>query len=214
LPTGSDETDTILDDLHSKVKECRRCDLYKNGTVFSSGPSNANLLIIGEGPAKNEVNTGVLFSGPAGEKLNQILADPSVNLDRKKIYICNALKCKLPGSSISAKSREPRLIELANCSSYIQGQILAVNPKLIVCLGASAVKGLLGPEQGTKSMYAIHGQEFTAYIHNSQYPVLVSFHPASLLDRGDMQPDKLMERKMLVWEDWKKIVARLKELGG
>jgi DNA polymerase len=211
LPPGKDED--ILDDTKKVVAECTKCPaLYNNGKVFEAGSRTADLMIIGEAPAKKEIANGTLFCGPAGEKLDNILAAPKINLKKEDLYICNALKCKLPGNHIKAKLREPHISEIVACNIPLQAQILAVNPKLIVACGNNAVRALFGPKLGGEPMNNIHGRLVPYKLFNREYEVIITFHPASILDRKDISPEKLAERKEKVYDDWLTIVARLEEL--
>lgn len=209
LPPGPDDKESILNDLKTKVESCRQCGLWCNKCVFESGNRDANLIIVGEAPAKTEVATQTLFSGPAGEKLNLILDSEGVKIPRKTVYLCNALKCRLPFSTEKSKLRDPALSEIAACGSYLQGQILAVDPKIIVAVGSSAVKALFGPELGMKKMDAIHGTKHRYTVHNKCYDVFITYHPAAVLDRGDLSYDILEERKNRIWNDWKAIRAQI-----
>jgi len=213
MPEGSNKTEDILDDLKEEMIACHRCtELYKNGKVFESGPRTAKLFLYGEAPAKTEINTNILFSGPAGDMLNRILKAPKVEIERRNVYLANALKCKLPGRGNKSKIREAHITELVNCSRFAHGQILAVDPIMIVVMGAPAVKSLFGPRLGTKPMTEIHGKVIDFKVFNRTYPAVLTYHPASILNRGDMDQHKLTNRRRIIWKDWQKISKMYREL--
>jgi uracil-DNA glycosylase family 4 len=122
--------ETILDGIAEQVRACQLCRLSQSRTqsVPGEGPAEAAIMFIGEGPGFHEDRQGRPFVGAAGKFLEELLT--SIGLDRTKVYITNLVKCRPPGN------RDPREDELEVCtSSYLERQIEAINPKVIVTLG-------------------------------------------------------------------------------
>ena len=126
--------DKVEDDTLLKIREdlgdCTRCKLHKgrNKIVFGDGNPKAQLVFVGEGPGADEDAQGLPFVGRAGKLLTQMIE--AMGLQRKDVYICNVVKCRPP------ENRAPEPDEVATCSPYLLRQIDAIEPKVIVCLGA------------------------------------------------------------------------------
>jgi uracil-DNA glycosylase family 4 len=122
--------ETILGEIAEQVRACQLCRLSQSRTqaVPGEGPDRAEIMFIGEGPGFHEDRQGRPFVGAAGKFLEDLLA--SIGLDRQQVYITNLVKCRPPGN------RDPREDELEACTSaYLDRQIDAINPKVIVTLG-------------------------------------------------------------------------------
>jgi len=171
------------------VSSCERCELHQSRqqTVFGQGNIEADWMIIGEAPSREEEQQGESFVGRPGELLDQILA--SIGLKRKEVYISNIVKCRTP------KNREPKLNEAAQCRSYLEQQIAMVNPKVILCLGRIAAQYLLVTQD---PLSRIRGKVHTM-IHPSQVEknisIVATYHPAYLL--------RSPSQKRKVWDDLK-----------
>lgn len=178
-----------LDVLTETVSSCTRCAelvVSRTRTVFGEGKLDPELCFIGEAPGADEDTTGRPFVGAAGQLLNRIIT--ACGMKREDIYICNILKCRPPGN------RTPLPHEAANCREYLDKQLELVRPKFICALGACAAQNLLGT---TLSIGKLRGQ-----FHNYRgIPVLCTYHPAYLLRSPDKKKD--------VWEDLKKLLARM-----
>jgi uracil-DNA glycosylase family 4 len=122
-----------LEDLHQRILSCTDCTLHKNRTraVPGEGSAHAPIMFVGEGPGFQEDRQGRPFVGPAGQFLNELLA--SVNLRREDVFITNMVKCRPPNN------RDPFPGEIAACNKYLEQQIQAINPQLIVPLGRYAL---------------------------------------------------------------------------
>ena len=157
-----------MKNLEKIVKNCSKCPLKDGRTnvVFGSGNVNADVMIIGEAPGKNEDEQGLPFVGKAGQYLDELLA--LANLKRDDVYIANVLKCRPPSN------RNPRAEEIQACAPYLREQTAKVNPKVIVTLGNFATRFILKNEEGITSLHgkAVQAGKFTVY------PV---FHPASTM---------------------------------
>jgi uracil-DNA glycosylase family 4 len=122
--------ETTLNEIASEVRDCQLCRLSQSRTraVPGEGPAQSDIMFIGEGPGFHEDRQGRPFVGAAGKFLEELLA--SIGLNREQVYITNLVKCRPPGN------RDPREDELEVCTtSYLDRQIEAINPKVIVTLG-------------------------------------------------------------------------------
>jgi uracil-DNA glycosylase family 4 len=121
--------DEILAQIAQEVNQCTKCDLHysrKNG-VPGEGPAQAEIMFIGEGPGFYENEQGRPFVGPAGRFLDELLEN--IGMRREDVFIGNVVKCRPPSN------RDPQADELSACSSYLDRQIQAINPRVIVTLG-------------------------------------------------------------------------------
>lgn len=203
IKTNSDIVEQIkhcssLADAAKLANSCTACGLSKSRTnvVFSRGNPKAKLMIIGEGPGRNEDETGLPFVGRAGQLLDKILE--SVDIDREKdVYICNTVKCRPP------ENRVPTEIEMNACRPFLDFQIELVKPKLILLAGSTAVGQVLK----TKSPISkIRGQWFD---WPNGVKVMPIFHPSYLL-RNDTK--KVGSPKWLMWQDIKEVRKALDAL--
>jgi uracil-DNA glycosylase family 4 len=129
------EADKILLDLTSRAEKCRR--LYEGtNLVFGVGPSSAKVILVGEAPGYQEDKEGIPFVGAAGKNLNALLDE--AGLRRDEVYITNVVKVRPPGN------RDPTDEEIEACRPFLEGQISAIKPKLVVALGRIAARELFG----------------------------------------------------------------------
>jgi len=168
----------ILDDIGP---DCRRCKLAKLGRkqiVFGTGDPHAELMFIGEGPGADEDEQGLPFVGRAGQLLNNMIA--AMGLKREQVYIANIVKCRPPGN------RTPERDECDTCSPFLMRQIQVIRPRIIVALGATAAKNLLGVNDSMASLRG-HLQDFspprtiTDTGELFECKLAVTYHPAFLL---------------------------------
>jgi uracil-DNA glycosylase len=168
----------IFDDIGPN---CQRCKLAKQGRkqiVFGTGDPNAELMFIGEGPGADEDEQGLPFVGRAGQLLNNMIS--AMGLKREQVYIANIVKCRPPGN------RTPERDECDTCSPFLMRQIRVVRPKVIVALGATAAKNLLGMSD---SMASLRGRFYDfsppGALGDGDEPfeckLAVTYHPAFLL---------------------------------
>lgn len=181
---------TCLDDVKEDAMKCTKCVLANGRThvVFGEGDPNAKLMFIGEGPGEQEDLKGRPFVGRAGQLLDKMIA--AMGYKREEVFIANIVKCRPP------QNRAPLPDEAVSCLPYLRAQISFVKPKIIVLLGAVAVKFLLQTNAGISQ---VRGKFLDYY----GYTVMPTFHPAFLL----RSPGKKKE----AWEDLKKVMAYLKE---
>jgi uracil-DNA glycosylase family 4 len=185
-----------LDALRASIESCTRCRLAAGRTqiVFGDGNPEADLLFIGEGPGEQEDLQGVPFVGRAGELLTTMI-ERGLGIPRACVYICNIVKCRPP------QNRTPLADEVNACRGFLDAQIDAVQPKVIVALGKPATSLLLGRDV---SITRVRGtwQDYRGT------PVMPTFHPAFVLRQYTP------ENRRLVWEDLKAALARARERGG
>jgi DNA polymerase len=146
-PPKLDQSDPLaLSELAQAIQDCRRCDLWKNATqgVPGEGAPHARIMLIGEQPGDQEDLAGRPFVGPAGKLLDKALAEAGVN--RKEVYVTNAVKhfSWFPRGK-RRMHKTPSQQEVAACLDWLRQELRLVRPSIIVCLGATAAKALLGP---------------------------------------------------------------------
>lgn len=169
-----------LDQLRERAKRCRDCPLWANATqtVFGEGDPHARVLLVGEQPGDAEDRQGHPFVGPAGKLLDRALEAAGVH--RGHVYITNAVKhfkWQLRGKRRLHKTPAQR--EIDACHQWLDGEIAAVKPRVIVCLGATAAKAVIGPGFKVSTMRG----EFVA---SPLAPhVFATFHPSALLRLRD-----------------------------
>lgn len=179
-----------LADVRAELGDCRRCGLCegRRTIVFGDGNPDADILFIGEGPGEQEDRTGLPFVGRAGELLTQMI-EKGMGIARRDVYICNIVKCRPPGN------RNPLPPEVSACRPFLDGQIEAVAPKVIVTLGKPAASLLLDREisitrlRGTWQSYR-------------GIPLMPTLHPAFVLRQYTP------ENRRAVWEDLKSALER------
>ena len=173
-----------LSEIRSNLGECTRCKLHTGRTnlVFGVGDPEADLMFVGEAPGRDEDLQGEPFMGRAGQLLTKIIA--SIGLSRSDVYFANVIKCRPPNN------RNPESDEVGTCEPFLFQQVDAVRPRVVIALGAFAIRTLLRTSQ---PISALRGQVFD-YRGAKLVP---TFHPAFLLRSPD--------RKRDVWEDMKKV---------
>lgn len=179
------------EDLENNIKDCKKCKLCnnRNNIVLGEGNKNAKVMFIGEGPGADEDIQGQPFVGKAGQLMNK--AFEALDIDRKEIYITNIVKCRPP------QNRVPDQEEANACMDYLRNQVILIKPKIIVLLGSTALKNILGQD------YSIT-KERGKWIQNKEIWYMPTFHPAALL-RDD-------SKKIDFWRDLKLVNEKLKEI--
>jgi DNA polymerase len=179
-----------LAQVREQLGECTRCRLCEGRTqiVFGDGDPRAALMFIGEGPGETEDLRGLPFVGRAGELLTQMI-EKGLGIPRRDVYICNIVKCRPP------KNRTPLSDEVASCRPFLDGQIDAVQPRVIVALGKPAASLLLGRD------VAITRARGTWHSYRG-IPLMPTFHPAFVLRQYTA------ENRRLVWDDLKAALER------
>ena len=152
-----------LEEIRADLGDCQRCKLAptRKTIVFGQGTPRAELVFVGEGPGADEDEQGLPFVGRAGQLLNRMLQ--FVGIKREDVYICNVVKCRPPGN------RTPERDEVEACSPFLYRQIESIRPRLVCCLGAPAVKTVLGLKEGILKLrgrfYDFAGTKALATVH-------------------------------------------------
>ena len=188
FPQGSS-----LEDVREALGDCRRCRLSegRQQIVFGDGNPEAELMFVGEGPGSEEDRRGLPFVGRAGELLTAMI-EKGLGIRRSDVYICNIVKCRPPNN------RTPLADEAHTCSPFLDGQIAAVKPKVIIALGKPATSLLLGREV---AITRIRGQ----WHDYRGIPLMPTLHPAFILRQYTE------ENRRAVWTDLKAAAARADE---
>ncbi len=164
---------TTLRGLATQISVCTKCDLCKTRThaVPGEGNPNADIVFIGEGPGFYEDQQARPFVGAAGKFLDELLA--SIGLKRSNVFICNVLKCRPPSN------RDPLPSEISACKDWLDQQLEAIAPRVIVTLGRFSM-GRYFPGQ---SISRIHGQPKKV----GEVTVVPMYHPAAALHQGSLR---------------------------
>ncbi|MBT3455936.1 uracil-DNA glycosylase [bacterium] len=167
----------LLEEIYTQYKNCQRCPLAqaeRNNIVFGDGNPDADLMLIGEGPGRNEDLQGKPFVGRAGKLLDELLE--SANLKRGDIFIGNIVKCRPPNN------RLPLPNEIAECLPLLEKQIKIIRPKVICTLGSCSTRTLLGND---KKITQSRGKLFKW----NNIVTIPTFHPAYILRNPKKMPD-------------------------
>lgn len=187
---SSDSVTATLSALADEIAHCRRCALHntRTNTVPGQGNPQPDLMFIGEAPGEDEDLQGKAFVGRAGQLLTRIIE--AMGFTRAEVFIGNILKCRPPNN------RKPAPEEMQVCLPFLQAQIAALRPRVIVALGATAVEGLLQPGPDFRISH-VRGKwhEF------SGIPLMPTYHPSYLLRNPIAKKD--------VWIDMQEVLRRL-----
>jgi DNA polymerase len=164
----------ILAQVAKEVAVCEKCALYhsRKMSVPGEGPANSEIMFIGEGPGFYENEQGRPFVGASGQFLDQLLTQ--AGLKRANVFIGNVVKCRPPGN------RDPQPEELAACDAYLERQIKAINPSIIITLGRYS----MGKFMPGAKISTVHGQMRKV---GERY-VIAMFHPAAALHQASLKP--------------------------
>jgi uracil-DNA glycosylase family protein len=198
--------DHALPTLRAALPGCRGCDLYQHATqvVPGKGAARARLILVGEQPGDQEDLQGEPFVGPAGKILDRVLAE--LNIDRSKIYLTNAVKhFKFVQRGKLRLHQPPRMSEINACRPWLLAEIDSIHPHVILCLGASASKSLLG---GTFTLMRDHGKILQTPYANQ---VIATIHPSAVLRARDKKSAEqlynfLRDDTALAWHTAQKAV--------
>jgi len=192
LPSIAPEDDT-LEKIRLDIGDCKRCRLCeaRHSIVFGSGNEQSRLVFVGEGPGADEDAQGIPFVGRAGQLLTQMIDNTAskegIPIRRDDVYICNVVKCRPP------ENRAPQPDEMEICGQYLYRQLMAIQPKAICALGATAMRALLNSKLGITKMRG-EWQKWNGI------PLMISYHPSYLLRQYNQ------EAKRQAWEDLKKVL--------
>jgi uracil-DNA glycosylase family protein len=191
-----------LPELREAAASCKACDLWKSGTqtVFGEGLPNAEVMMIGEQPGDREDIEGRPFVGPAGRLLDKALE--RAGIDRDDVYITNVVKhFKWRPRGKRRIHQKPNAEEIAACRPWLDGELGAVEPRVIVCLGATAAQALLG------RAFRVSRQR-GKFVESPLAPfVIATVHPSSILRAEDDEREAAMDEFVA---DLEKVAAKLK----
>ena len=178
-----------LEIVSAEIAACTLCRLCKTRTKVVPGQGNPRpeLMFVGEGPGADEDQQGLAFVGKAGQLLTKMIE--AMGFKREEVFIGNIVKCRPPDN------RVPLPDEMQSCLPYLHRQIDLLKPRVIVCLGATATKGLFGENVG--GITKIRG----GWLQYRGIDVMPTYHPAYLLRNPPAKPD--------VWTDLKAVLAKL-----
>jgi uracil-DNA glycosylase family 4 len=186
-----------FEELRTKVLACIKCPhlvAFRHSVVFGVGSQNAELMFVGEAPGADEDLRGEPFVGRAGELLTKIIQ--TMGYQRSDVYIANVLKCRPHMPAGASGNRQPTAIEMETCLPYLRQQIEIIQPKVMVALGATAMRGLFGKDEPMKQMRG------RWHVFGS-IPVMATFHPSYLLR------NQALSEKRKVWEDMLQVLERI-----
>jgi uracil-DNA glycosylase len=189
-----------LKELADEAKDCRNCDLWRHATqtVFGDGAVHAPIMMVGEQPGDQEDLQGKPFVGPAGKLLRSALEEAGISL--KDVYLTNAVKhFKWEPRGKRRIHKKPEGPEIAACRPWLNAEIAALKPKLIVCLGATAAQALLGK---TFRVTQHRGELLKSDLAPH---VMATVHPSSILRAPDEEARHEQEKEFIA--DLKKMAA-------
>ncbi len=173
---------TSVRTLAAAAHECRGCDLYKDATqvVFGAGPRTARVMLVGEQPGDQEDRLGKPFVGPAGVLLDEALQAAGITRDR--VYVTNAVKhFKWEPRGRRRIHKKPRASEITACRPWLEAELRAVAPGLIVCLGATAAQAVFG------SQFRLMQQRGQVLPSSLGPAALATIHPSAVLRAPDSE---------------------------
>ena len=168
------KADEILKQVANETAACTKCALQhsRKRAVPGEGPANAEIMFIGEGPGFYENEQGRPFVGQAGKFLDELLT--GIGMKREQVFIGNVVKCRPPGN------RDPLPEELSACSDYLERQIQAINPRVIVTLGRFSMARFLP----NAKISDVHGQSYQL----KGRTIVPMYHPAAALHQPSLRP--------------------------
>jgi len=168
-----------LELLEHEVQACRDCPLWQRATqaVFGEGPPTARLLLVGEQPGDEEDKAGEPFVGPAGRVLDRAL--DSAGITRRDVYVTNAVKhFKWEARGKRRIHQKPNRTEVVACHQWLEGELAAVDPDVVVAMGATAGQSLVGPSFRV-------GAARGAALELDGRPLVATIHPSAVLRSRD-----------------------------
>src|ERR1044072_8136080 len=181
-----------LKQLREEARGCQDCPLWANATqtVFGAGDPHARVMLVGEQPGDEEDKKGLPFVGPAGRLLDKALTEAGV--DREHLYVTNAVKhfkWQLRGKRRLHKTPAQR--EIDACHQWLEGEIAAVKPHVICCLGSTAAKAVIGKD----FKVSVQRGKFIASPHAPH--VFATLHPSALLRLRDEEEKEQAFRRLV-----------------
>jgi DNA polymerase len=181
-----------VDELRAAAAGCKACPLWKTGTqtVFGEGPEEAEVMMVGEQPGDREDVQGRPFVGPAGALLDRALEEAGI--DRNRVYVTNVVKhFKWRPRGKKRIHQKPNAEEIAACRPWLEGELAAVKPRVLVCLGATAAQALYG------SKFRV-SRERGHFVDSPLAPrATATVHPSSILRAPDDESRKLAMKELV-----------------
>jgi len=181
-----------LDTLRGAAAQCRACDLWKTGTqtVFGEGSRDAEVMLVGEQPGDQEDKQGRPFVGPAGHVLDEALE--AAGIDRTKVYVTNVVKhFNWAAQGKRRIHKKPNAEETAACKPWLVAELETVEPRMLICLGATAAQALLG--RGFRVT-----QDRGRLVDSPLAPmVMATVHPSSILRSGDDESRRVEMKRFI-----------------
>ncbi len=181
-------------ELKKEINSIENCNL-KNASkniILGDGPTNSDIMIIGESPGTDENNSGLSFQGEAGALLNKMLL--AININREKVYLSYSINFMVP------EDRKPTSFEIKRYSSFLKKHISIIDPKIIILMGSTAMQSITGINQRISDE---RGKWKEIILNNKTYPIMITFSPSYLI--------RLPDNKKYSWEDLKKIKQKIKD---
>ena len=192
-----------LDSIRDRALVCQKCPHLvstRKNVVFGVGNPSAELMFVGEAPGLEEDRQGEPFVGPAGQLLTRIIS--AMGYSRETVYIANVLKCRPDTPGQEWGNRPPTPDEMQTCLPYLQAQIDLIRPRVLVALGAVAIKALTGSSDGINRLRG----EFKQF---RNIPLMPTFHPSYLLRKEKEGRTVELQEKRKVWEDMLQVLEKL-----
>jgi uracil-DNA glycosylase len=190
-----------LPQLREAVQGCRGCDLYRNATqaVFGEGARRAEIMLVGEQPGDKEDLAGRPFVGPAGRLLDEALEEAGI--DRAQTYVTNAVKhFKWQAKGKRRIHQKPSWSEQVACRPWLDAELAVVQPRVLVCLGATAAQSLLGRDfRVTKHRGELLDSPLAEH-------VTATIHPSAILRQQD---EESRRTELAAFVDDLRVVAKL-----
>jgi DNA polymerase len=183
-----------LETLRQTAARCTACDLYKRATqtVFGEGARRASIMLVGEQPGHEEDLAGHPFVGPAGRLLDRALDEAGV--DRSELYVTNAVKhfkWKPAGGGKRRIHERPRQSEVDACHPWLRQELDLVRPRVVVCLGTTAARAVLGRPA---TIATSRGRVLSA---TTGHPAIVTVHPSAVLRAPDDAARRVLRQRLV-----------------
>ena len=169
-----------VEQLREAAASCQACDLWVEATqtVFGEGSEHSRMMLVGEQPGDQEDLQGKPFVGPAGRLLERALEEAGI--DRRRVYITNAVKhFRFTRRGKRRLHEKPNAGQIRACRPWLDGEIEAVRPRIIVLLGATAAQAVMGPA------FRVSKQRGEVLNSPVGLPVVATVHPSSILRAAD-----------------------------
>ncbi|HEX4808039.1 MAG TPA: UdgX family uracil-DNA binding protein [Bryobacteraceae bacterium] len=192
--------------LRQAAQRCEGCDLFRHATqaVFGNGPRNAKVVMVGEQPGNDEDVKGLPFVGPSGRLLDKALDDAEI--DRNIVYVTNAVKhFKFIERGKRRIHAKPNGIEISSCRPWLEAELAAIEPELVVCLGATAAQSLMGRD------FRITVERGRFFPHQWAKELTATIHPSAILR---MEPERREAEYALFVQDLRGVAAKMREIEG